>query len=67
MLVTGENSNASNRSVTKSIASHDREFLEALARVEAATNADFVGVNVGNRQQGKEQTIGENRWRDKGY
>ena len=47
MLVIGENINASNRSVAEAIASRDREFLENLARAEAAAGADFIDVNSG--------------------
>ena len=47
MLVVGENLNASNKSVGEAISGKDREFLEDLARAEAAAGADFIDVNVG--------------------
>jgi len=47
MLVVGENLNASNKSVGEAISGKDREFLENLARAEAAAGADFIDVNVG--------------------
>ena len=47
MLIIGENINASNRSVAEAIARRDREFLESLARAEAAAGADFIDVNAG--------------------
>ena len=48
MLVIGENINASNRSVAEAIASRDREFLQSLARAQAAAGADFINVNAGS-------------------
>lgn len=47
MLVVGENINASNKSVGRAISNKDREFLENLARGEAAAGADFIDVNAG--------------------
>ncbi|GAH13467.1 unnamed protein product, partial [marine sediment metagenome] len=47
MLVIGENINASNRSVAEAIASRDRQFLQDLARAQAAAGADFIDVNAG--------------------
>ena len=47
MLVVGENINASNKSVGQAISNKDREFLENLARDEAAAGADFIDVNAG--------------------
>ena len=54
MLVIGEKINASNRSVGEAIASRDREFVEGLAKAQAAAGADFIDVNAGighNHQQ----------------
>ena len=54
MLVIGERINASNRSVGEAIASRDREFVEGMAKAQAAAGADFIDVNAGvgydNRQ-----------------
>ena len=47
MLVVGENINASNQSVGQAISNKDREFLENIARDEAAAGADFIDVNAG--------------------
>ena len=47
MLVVGENINASNKSVGQAISNKDREFLENIAREEAAAGADFIDVNAG--------------------
>ncbi|MDY6892798.1 MAG: dihydropteroate synthase [Chloroflexota bacterium] len=47
MLVVGENINASNKSVGQAISNKDREFLENIARDEAAAGADFIDVNAG--------------------
>ncbi len=54
MLVIGEKINASNKSVAEAIASRDREFVEGMAKAQAAAGADFIDVNAGvghdNRQ-----------------
>lgn len=47
MLVIGESINASNKSVAEAITSRDREFIENLARAQAAAGADFIDVNAG--------------------
>lgn len=47
MLVIGENINASNKSVAEAIISRDREFIENLARAQAAAGVDFIDVNAG--------------------
>ncbi len=47
MLVIGENINASNKSVGEAIANRDRQFIQSLARAEAAAGADFIDVNSG--------------------
>jgi 5-methyltetrahydrofolate--homocysteine methyltransferase len=47
MIVIGENINASNKSVAKAIISRDREFLQNLAKAQAAAGADFIDVNSG--------------------
>ena len=47
MLIIGEKINASNKSVGQAINNKDREFLEGLARDQAAAGADFIDVNAG--------------------
>ncbi len=47
MLVIGENINASSKSVAEAIAKRDGEFVEGLARAQAAAGADFIDVNAG--------------------
>jgi 5-methyltetrahydrofolate--homocysteine methyltransferase len=62
MLVIGENINASNRSVAEAIAGRDREFLENLARAEAAAGADFIDVNAGAGQGSLEKETATMEW-----
>ena len=62
MLVIGENINASNRAVAEAIAGRDREFLENLARAEAAAGADFIDVNAGAGHGTPEQEIVTMEW-----
>jgi len=62
MLVIGENINASNRSVAEAIASRNREFLENLARAQAAAGANFIDVNAGTGQQSREQETAAMKW-----
>ena len=47
MLVIGEKINASNKSVSEAIANRDRQFIEGLAKSQAAAGADFIDVNAG--------------------
>ena len=47
MLVIGEKINASSRSVGEAIAIRNSEFVEGLARAQAAAGADFIDVNAG--------------------
>ena len=47
MLIIGENINASNRLVGEAIASRNREFLDGMARAQAAAGANFIDVNAG--------------------
>ena len=62
MLVIGENINASNRSVAQAIISRDREFLEALARTQAAAGADFIDVNASTGQGSQQQETATMEW-----
>lgn len=62
MLVIGENINASNRSVAEAIASRDGEFLQNLARAQAAAGADFIDVNAGAGHNQQQQKIGAMEW-----
>lgn len=62
MLVIGENINSSNRSVAQAIASRDREFLESLARAEAAAGADFIDVNAGTGHGSREHQAATMEW-----
>ena len=62
MLVIGENINASNKSVAEAIVRRDGEFLESLARAEAAAGADFIDVNAGAGHGTPEQEIATMEW-----
>jgi 5-methyltetrahydrofolate--homocysteine methyltransferase len=62
MLVIGENINASNRSVAEALARRDREFLESLARAEAAAGADFIDVNAGTGHGSLEHQMATMEW-----
>ncbi len=62
MLVIGENINASNRSVAEAIARRDRQFVESLARAEAAAGADFIGVNAGTGNDSLQQKVATMEW-----
>jgi 5-methyltetrahydrofolate--homocysteine methyltransferase len=62
MLVIGENINASNKSVAEAIVKRDGEFLENLARAEAAAGADFIDVNAGAGHGTPEQEIATMEW-----
>jgi len=62
MLVVGENINASNRSVAEALASRDRQFLQDLARAQAAAGADFIDVNAGMEHGSWEQQMSTMEW-----
>jgi len=62
MLVIGENINASNRSVAEAIASRDRQFLQNLARAQAAAGADFIEVNAGTEHGSWEYQTATMEW-----
>ncbi|MCL0091846.1 dihydropteroate synthase [Dehalococcoidales bacterium] len=62
MLVIGENINASNRSVAEAIISRDREFLQSLARAQAAAGADFISVNAGTGNGAREYQTAIMEW-----
>ncbi|MCL0094581.1 dihydropteroate synthase [Dehalococcoidales bacterium] len=62
MLVIGENINASNRSVAEAIISRDREFLQSLARAQAAAGADFISVNAGTGNGSREYQTAIMEW-----
>ncbi|HEX76032.1 MAG TPA: dihydropteroate synthase [Dehalococcoidia bacterium] len=62
MLVIGESINASNQSVAEAIANRDREFLEGLARDQAAAGADFIDVNVGARRGSRDDGAATIEW-----
>ena len=62
MLVIGENINASNRSVAEAIVSRDREFLQGLARAQAAAGADFIDVNAGLGHGSRDEEIAAMEW-----
>jgi len=57
MLVIGEKINASNRSVGEAITNRDREFVENLARDQAAAGADFIDVNAGQETAAMEWLV----------
>lgn len=62
MLVIGENINASTRSVAEAIVNRDREFLESLAKAEAAAGVDFIDVNTGTGYGSPEQEMATMEW-----
>jgi cobalamin-dependent methionine synthase I len=62
MLVIGENINASSRSVAEAIASQDRQFVQDLARAQAAAGADFIDVNAGMEHGSWEQQMAAMEW-----
>lgn len=62
MLVIGENINASSRSVAEAIASRDGQFLQDLARAQAAAGADFIDVNAGTERGSWEHQIAAMEW-----
>ena len=62
MLVIGENINASNRFVAEAIASRDRQFLQNLARAQAAAEADFIDVNAGTEHGSWEYQMATMEW-----
>ena len=62
MIIIGENINASNRSVAEALARRDREFLESLARAEAAAGADFIDVNAGTGYGSPEHQTATMEW-----
>ena len=62
MLVIGENINASNRSVAEAIANRDREFVENLARAQAAAGVDFIDVNAGTGRHCQPGETGAMEW-----
>jgi len=62
MLVVGENINASNRSVAEALASRDSQFLQDLARAQAAAGADFIDVNAGMEHFSWEQQMSTMEW-----
>ncbi|MFC1951603.1 dihydropteroate synthase [Chloroflexota bacterium] len=62
MLVIGERINASNKSVGEAIASRDREFVENIARAQAAAGADFIDVNAGVGRSGEQHETAAMEW-----
>ncbi len=62
MLVIGEKINASNKSVGHAIENKDRQFLEGLARDQAAAGADFIDVNAGVGQGSWEHPEAAMEW-----
>ena len=62
MLVIGEKINASNRSVAEAIARRDEEYVANLARVQAATGADFIDVNAGTGHGSLQDEMAAMEW-----
>jgi cobalamin-dependent methionine synthase I len=62
VLIIGEKINASNKSVGQAIDNKDREFLEGLARNQAAAGADFIDVNAGVGQGAWEHPEAAMEW-----
>ncbi|MFC2006256.1 dihydropteroate synthase [Chloroflexota bacterium] len=62
MLVIGEKINASSRSVATAITTRDREFVEGLARAQAAAGADFIDVNAGIGHENQQHEAAAMEW-----
>jgi len=62
MLVVGEAINATNKSVGQAIAQRDKEFLQNLARDQAAAGADYIDVNAGVGNGSLEEAAAAMEW-----
>ena len=62
MIVIGEKINATNKLVAQAIISRDKEFVQDLARTQAAAGADFIDVNAGIGHEKREQETVAMEW-----
>ena len=62
MLIIGEKINATNKSVGEAIVRRDGEFIEGMAKAQAAAGADFIDVNTGVGQDGQESEAAAMEW-----
>ena len=62
MIVIGEKINATNKLVAQAIISRDKEFVQDLARTQAAAGADFIDVNAGTGHSSGEDGTAIMEW-----